>query len=189
MLGKEDLADQTFVVGAHYDHVGIGGYGSLAPGTVAVHNRAAAKANGTFAMLATARRMMGRLADAKSHRHVFVMGFSAETRSLLGSQHGVRNPVIPPELTVAMVNLDMVGRLRDNELTICGTGSASTFDGFVEKAKEDCRFDLFRCPRVIGQVITSRFTRRAGLFYSSLRGCTKITIVQLKISTKSSSVD
>ncbi len=142
--GKGGLADQTVVVGAHYDHVGMGGYGSLAPGTVAIHNGADDNASGTSAMLAIAERMMGRLADAKSHRQILFMGFSAEERGLLGSQHYVRNPVIPLESTVAMVNLDMVGRLRDNELTIYGTGSAPTFDGLDERANEDYKFDLFK---------------------------------------------
>lgn len=148
--GKGDLADQTVVVGAHYDHVGMGGYGSLAPGTVAIHNGADDNASGTSAMLAIAEQMMGRLADAKSHRQVLFMGFSAEERGLLGSQHYVKNPVIPLESTVAMVNLDMVGRLRDNELTIYGTGSAPTFDGLVEKANEDYKFDLFKVPSGYG---------------------------------------
>ncbi len=148
--GKGDLADQTVVVGAHYDHVGMGGYGSLAPGTVAIHNGADDNASGTSAMLAIAKRMKGRLADAQSHRQVLFMGFSAEERGLLGSQHYVKNPVIPLESTVAMVNLDMVGRLRDNELTIYGTGSAPTFDDLVEKANESYKFDLFKVPSGYG---------------------------------------
>ena len=150
LAGKGDLASQTVVVGAHYDHVGMGGYGSLAPGTVAIHNGADDNASGTSAMLAIAARMMDRLADTKSHRQVLFMGFSAEERGLLGSQHYVRNPVIPLESTVAMVNLDMVGRLRDNELTIYGTGSAPTFDALVEKANEDYKFDLFKVPSGYG---------------------------------------
>jgi len=148
--GKGELADQTVVVGAHYDHVGMGGYGSLAPGTVAIHNGADDNASGTSAMLAIARHMVSRLAGAKSHRQVLFMGFSAEERGLLGSQHYVKNPVIPLESTVAMVNLDMVGRLRDNELTIYGTGSAPTFDGLVEKANEPYEFNLFKVPSGYG---------------------------------------
>ncbi|MDB4695129.1 M28 family peptidase [bacterium] len=148
--GKGELADQAVVVGAHYDHVGMGGYGSLAPGTVAIHNGADDNASGTSAMLAIAKHMVSRLADAKSHRQVLFMGFSAEERGLLGSQHYVKNPVIPLESTVAMVNLDMVGRLRDNELTIYGTGSAPTFDGLVETANEPYEFNLFKVPSGYG---------------------------------------
>ena len=142
--GKGKLADQTVVVGAHYDHVGMGGYGSLAPGTIAIHNGADDNASGTAAMLAIAGRMMDRLSGVESHRRVLFMGFSAEERGLLGSQHYVKNPVFPLESTVAMVNLDMVGRLRDNELTIYGTGSAPTFDALVETANEPYGFDLFK---------------------------------------------
>ena len=142
--GKGKLADQTVVVGAHYDHVGMGGYGSLAPGTIAIHNGADDNASGTAAMLAIAGRMMDRLSGVESHRRVLFMGFSAEERGLLGSQHYVKNPVFPLESTVAMVNLDMVGRLRDNELTIYGTGSAPRFDALVETANEPYGFDLFK---------------------------------------------
>ena len=142
--GKGMLADQTIVVGAHYDHVGMGGYGSLAPGTIAIHNGADDNASGTAAMLAIAGRMMDRMSGVESHRRVLFMGFSAEERGLLGSQHYVKNPVFPLESTVAMVNLDMVGRLRDNELTIYGTGSAPTFDALVETANEPYEFDLFK---------------------------------------------
>ena len=142
--GKGKLADQTVVVGAHYDHVGMGGYGSLAPGTIAIHNGADDNASGTAAMLAIADRMMDRLSGLESHRRVLFMGFSAEERGLLGSQYYVKNPVFPLESTVAMVNLDMVGRLRDNELTIYGTGSAPTFDALVETANEPYGFDLFK---------------------------------------------
>ncbi len=148
--GKGQLADQAVVVGAHYDHVGMGGYGSLAPGTVASLNGADDNARGTSAMISIAERMVARLAESESHRQVLFMGFSAEERGLLGSQHYVKNPVIPLESTVAMVNLDMVGRLRDNELTIYGTGSAPTFDDLVERANEGYEFNLFKVPSGYG---------------------------------------
>jgi predicted nucleic acid-binding Zn-ribbon protein len=131
--GRGELADQTVVIGAHYDHVGMGGEGSLAPGTIAVHNGADDNASGTTALLATAERVRERLADQPSHRRVVLIAFSAEERGLLGSKHYVRNPRFPLENTVAMVNLDMVGRLRDNELTVYGMGSSPSFDGLVEQ--------------------------------------------------------
>ena len=150
MPGRGELASQTVVVGAHYDHVGMGGYGSLAPGTVAIHNGADDNASGTSAMLAIARQMKEQLADVSSHRQILFMGFTAEERGLLGSQHYVKNPVFPLETTVAMVNLDMVGRLRDNELTVYGTGSADTLDGLLEKSNERQQFDLFKVPSGYG---------------------------------------
>jgi hypothetical protein len=150
MPGRGELASQTVVVGAHYDHVGMGGYGSLAPGTVAIHNGADDNASGTSAMLAIAKQMKEQLADVSSHRQILFMGFTAEERGLLGSQHYVKNPVFPLETTVAMVNLDMVGRLRDNELTVYGTGSADTLDGLLEKSNERQQFDLFKVPSGYG---------------------------------------
>ncbi len=148
--GQGELADQTVILGAHYDHVGMGGYGSLAPGTVAVHNGADDNASGTAAMLSIAAQLQQRLADRSSHRRVVFIGFTGEERGLLGSKHYVRNPRFPLESTVAMVNLDMVGRLRDNELTVYGTGSGDSLDAIVERANERQQFKLFKVPTGYG---------------------------------------
>ncbi len=150
--GKGALADQTIVVGAHYDHVGMGGEGSLAPGTIAVHNGADDNASGTAAMLGSAAQIEARLAGKSSHRRVVFMAFSGEERGLLGSKHYVRNPRFPLDSTIAMVNLDMVGRLRDNELTVYGTGSSATFDGLIEQVndKQTEPFRIFKVPSGYG---------------------------------------
>ena len=150
--GKGALANQTVVVGAHYDHVGMGGEGSLAPGTIAVHNGADDNASGTAAMLASAAQVKAMLASESNHRRVVFMAFTGEERGLLGSKHYVRHPVFPLDSTVAMVNLDMVGRLRDNELTVYGTGSSETFDGLIERVNEDQEesFRLFKVPSGYG---------------------------------------
>ena len=68
--GRGSLANESVVVGAHYDHVGMGGNGSLAPGTVAVHNGADDNASGTAALLASAEQMRSRLADTAAHRRI-----------------------------------------------------------------------------------------------------------------------
>ncbi|MDF1843208.1 MAG: M28 family peptidase [Rubripirellula sp.] len=142
--GRGELADQTIVVGAHYDHVGMGGYGSLAPGTVAIHNGADDNASGTVTMLQIAERMTKALSEVDSHRRVLFIGFTGEERGLIGSKHYVDNPIFPLANTTAMVNLDMVGRLRDNELTVYGTGSATGFDSLVDAANEQGQFDLLK---------------------------------------------
>lgn len=144
--GKGSLADQSVVVGAHYDHVGMGGSGSLAPGTIAVHNGADDNASGTASLLSTAAQINARLKDQPSHRRVVLIAFTGEERGLLGSKHYVRNPRFPLDSTVAMVNLDMVGRLRDNELTVYGTGSADDFDAMVDRAnaQQSEPFSLFK---------------------------------------------
>lgn len=142
--GKGLLANQTIIVGAHYDHVGMGDFASLAPGTIAVHNGADDNASGTAAMLACGAELKRRLSSSLSHRTVLFIGFTGEERGLVGSQYYVDHPVFPIENTAAMINLDMVGRLRDNELTVYGTGSATGLEQLVDQANGGFGFDLFK---------------------------------------------
>jgi hypothetical protein len=148
--GKGDLAEQTVIVGAHYDHVGMGGFGSLAPGTVAVHNGADDNASGTAALLSSVSRIRDRLQDASSHRRVLFIAFTGEERGLLGSEYYVTHPRFPLESTVGMINLDMVGRLRDNDLTVYGTGTAREMESIVEAANQETKFKLFKVPSGFG---------------------------------------
>lgn len=142
--GRGPLADQTVVIGAHYDHVGMGGPGSLAPGTVAIHHGADDNASGTSVMLASVDRITQMLATSESHRRVVFIAFTGEERGLLGSQYYVKNPRFPLESTVAMINLDMVGRLRDNDLTVYGTGTSPGFDEQIERLNRQTGFSLFK---------------------------------------------
>jgi len=142
--GRGRLADETVVIGAHYDHVGMGGVGSLAPGTVAIHNGADDNASGTSVLLNSVARVRESLTDRPDHRRVVFIAFTGEERGLLGSEHYVRNPRFPLESTVAMINLDMVGRLRNNDLTVYGTGTAAGFDELVDRANRDTGFALFK---------------------------------------------
>ncbi len=148
--GKGSLADETLVIGAHYDHVGMGGFGSLAPGTIAVHNGADDNASGTATMLACGERLKQRLAGVASHRTILFIAFTGEERGLLGSRHYVKHPALPIETTAAMINLDMVGRLKDNELTVYGTGSAAELEPLVDDCNREFQFDLFKVPSGYG---------------------------------------
>ena len=153
--GRGDLAGETVIVGAHYDHVGMGGVGSMAPGTIAIHNGADDNASGTAALLATAANIKEQLQSVANHRRVVFIAFTGEERGLLGSKQYVRNPVFSLEKTVAMINLDMVGRLRDNELTVYGTGTALEMDMIVEQANASLasrgqQFGLFKVPSGYG---------------------------------------
>lgn len=139
--GRGTLADQYVVIGAHYDHVGMGGVGSLAPGTIAVHNGADDNASGTAVLLETARSLSNEpspsnlgLADPSADRRsIIFVAFTAEERGLLGSKHYVRNPRWPLEQTVAMLNMDMVGRMEGNSLTVYGTGTAAQFSELIDR--------------------------------------------------------
>ncbi|RMH20252.1 MAG: M28 family peptidase [Acidobacteria bacterium] len=119
------------VVGAHYDHLGFGGRGSLEPDSHAPHNGADDNASGTAALLEIARQLAA--ARDELRRDVYLVAFSAEESGLLGSTFFTKNP--PPGLEVgevmAMINLDMVGRLRDNVVSVLGAGSAGEWQELV----------------------------------------------------------
>lgn len=142
--GAGPLADETIIVGAHYDHLGKGGVGSLAPWTSAIHNGADDNASGTSALLEVARRLAAR--EKPPARRIVFMAFSAEERGLLGSAHYIKNPAIPLEKTVAMVNMDMVGRLTDNKLTVHGTGTAESFDALIDELNKQYEFKIDKQP-------------------------------------------
>jgi hypothetical protein len=121
--GSGPLSDETVVIGAHYDHLGSGGMGSLAPFSRDIHNGADDNASGTAMILELARRLSSR-PDPLPRRVVF-MAYSAEERGLLGSRHYVEDePLYPLDQTAFMFNFDMVGRLNEErQLTVFGVDS------------------------------------------------------------------
>lgn len=131
--GAGPTANETIIVGGHYDHLGRGGLmsGSLAFFSSDIHNGADDNASGTSMVLELARRLSARR-DPPPRRIVF-MTFSGEERGLLGSEYYVAHPLYPLESTVLMFNFDMVGRLDGkNELTMIGTGTAPGFADLVD---------------------------------------------------------
>jgi hypothetical protein len=133
------LAGEYLVIGAHYDHLGLGGSGSLDPDSVGVaHNGADDNASGVAALLETARRLV----LTRPARSVLFLAFSGEEQGLLGSTHYVKNPVVPNERVVAMLNFDMVGRLRDHKLIAYGVETAAEFRGLLDSLNADAGFAL-----------------------------------------------
>jgi len=125
-----DLAASAVIVGAHYDHLGHGGFGSV--GEVGeIHNGADDNASGVAAMLEAARRLAGGPRPARS---ILFIAFTGEELGLLGSSHYTRNPALPLSRTIAMVNLDMVGRLEDDPLIVYGVGTAPEWKDIIERA-------------------------------------------------------
>jgi hypothetical protein len=111
--GTGPLANETVVIGAHYDHLGYGGPGSLANlMKPAIHHGADDNASGTTALMELARRFAAQ--QSRSGRRLVFIAFSGEESGLLGSQYYCKHPIFPLESTVAMVNMDMVGRLRQD---------------------------------------------------------------------------
>lgn len=138
--GQGPLSDETIVVGAHYDHLGLGGEGSLMPGSTDVHNGADDNASGTVALIELARRLA--LRPKPLPRRIVFIAFTGEERGLLGSAHYVKEPVFPNEKTIAMFNMDMVGRLQEDKLTVFGTGTATRWDGLLDQEAEERRFKI-----------------------------------------------
>lgn len=138
--GNGPLAKEIVIIGAHYDHLGFGDVGSLAKDKgkeKAIHYGADDNASGTTAMIELARRFAG-MKDRQGRKLVF-MAFSAEERGLLGSKHYTKEPIFPLADTVAMVNIDMVGKLRpdpmskQDKLQIHGVGTGKGLDQLVDK--------------------------------------------------------
>ena len=133
--GSGPLADETIVVGGHYDHLGFGGSGSLAFGDRTIHNGADDNASGTAMVMEMARRLARRTEPLP--RRVVFMAFTGEERGLLGSQHYVEHPLYPLKDTVAMLNFDMVGRLNDKgDLTIFGARTSPGFEKLITALAE-----------------------------------------------------
>lgn len=135
VYGKvEGSTGKYIVIGAHYDHLGLGGkeIGSRRPDTVAVHNGADDNASGIAGVLHLAKHY----AKEKNLEHGFIfVAFGAEERGIVGSKHFAEN--IDPKKVVAMVNFDMIGNLRNNAITLGGTGTAKEMDDIIYWAEKE----------------------------------------------------
>ncbi len=128
------LRDEVVIVGAHHDHLGMGGEGSLAPDSREVHNGADDNASGTAALIEIARSLAE---DPPPARSVLFLTFTGEERGLWGSAHFVAEPTVDLEDVVAMLNLDMVGRVVDDAVTVYGFGTAEEWDAIVDGANAE----------------------------------------------------
>jgi hypothetical protein len=153
--GEGPHADETIVIGAHYDHVGLGGEGSLMPGSKAVHNGADDNASGTVSLIELARQLA--LREKKLPRRLVFIAFTGEELGLIGSAHYCKEPLFPLDKTVAMFNMDMVGRLKDEKLTVFGSGTAPNFKGELEALARTHGFDLTLKPGGFGPSDQSSF--------------------------------
>lgn len=124
--------DRVVVVGGHYDHLGLGGEGSLAPNAYGqVHNGADDNASGTATVLEIARVMSK---GPKPACDVLFALWSGEELGLLGSEFWAQHPTVPLDHVVANLNLDMVGRAGNGSLEVLGVGSADPFMNWLKGA-------------------------------------------------------
>jgi hypothetical protein len=134
------LAEEMIFIGAHLDHLGLGGEGSLYAGRdAAIHHGADDNASGVAGMLALAATF----AKSGSPRTLVFMGFNGEEEGLLGSEAFLKDPPIPLKNIAAMINLDMIGRLDSNSLIVQGTGTSPRWDTILTELNTD-RFTLKR---------------------------------------------
>lgn len=146
--GDGPNADETVVIGAHYDHLGFGGEGSFVPTLKEIHNGADDNASGTTALIETAH-LLG--AGKKPGRRIVFIAFTAEERGLIGSARYCKDPLFPLDKTVAMLNMDMVGRLTDEKLIIQGGDTAKEFKPLLDKLNTDTfKFKLTHNPGGFG---------------------------------------
>jgi aminopeptidase YwaD len=144
------LKDEVVIVGAHFDHLGWGGEGSgsMQPDTVAIHNGADDNASGTAGLLEIAQKLAAERDRLK--RTVLFAFFSGEELGTLGSLYYVNNPVYPLERTVAMLNMDMIGRMEGKSLTIGGSGTSPLWEPLLARLNADSSFELTLNPDGFG---------------------------------------
>jgi Zn-dependent M28 family amino/carboxypeptidase len=159
LAGRGDLAREWIVLGAHYDHIGVD------PTTGIANNGADDNASGTAMMLEVARYLSEYFtAEGPSmadRRSIMFQAYGAEEVGLIGSFYYCQNPTVPMGDVMAMVNLDMVGRLQDNTLLVLGTSSSadwisvlggvnrqalsfSSVEGFLNRSDQYCFYQRQR---------------------------------------------
>jgi hypothetical protein len=126
------LKDETIVIGAHYDHLGYGGAGSLAPKEGEIHHGADDNASGTAGVIELARFLTSQ--KPRPRRSIVFAAFSGEEEGLLGSNYYVNHPLVSLANTIAMINMDMIGRMKNRSLTIGGMGTATEWAAIVDNA-------------------------------------------------------
>jgi aminopeptidase YwaD len=144
------LKDEVIILGAHLDHLGLGGKGSgsMVPDTTAIHNGADDNASGTAALLELAQAFGAQSTRIK--RSMLFIFFSGEELGTLGSQHYVSMPFYPLSQSVAMLNLDMVGRMQGKSLNIGGSGTSPAWDNLLRRENADSAFSLALNPDGFG---------------------------------------
>jgi hypothetical protein len=145
--GRGDLAGQVVVIGAHYDHLGLGtrgyiGFSRDTTGVDVVHNGADDNASGTTALLETARNLARR--EATARRTIVFVAFTAEELGTIGAMYFVEHPTLPIDSAIAMVNFDMVGRMSGDSVIVGGTGSAPELVPLLESVNPRYSLNLVK---------------------------------------------
>jgi len=131
--------DEYIIIGAHYDHLGRGYYDSLAPSLIGqIHPGADDNASGTAGVLELARLLAPM--KGKLQRGILFASFAGEELGLLGSAEWVKEPTLPLDKAVAMLNMDMIGRIKDDKVYIGGVGTGADFKSLLEQERSKSPF-------------------------------------------------
>jgi Zn-dependent M28 family amino/carboxypeptidase len=129
----DNKMENTVIIGAHYDHLGYGDEGSLHRGEKAIHNGADDNASGVSVML----NLADKLKNTNTNNNYLLMAFSGEEMGLLGSNYFVKNATIDTKKVNYMINMDMVGRLKDSMLAVYGTGTSPIWSQTINSLNSD----------------------------------------------------
>ena len=133
--------DEYIIIGAHYDHLGYGNVDSLAPSQIGqIHPGADDNASGTAGVLELARLLASR--KGQLQRGILFANFAGEELGLLGSAEWVKEPTLPLDKAVAMINMDMIGRIKDEKVFIGGTGTGAAFKDLLDEEKSKASFHI-----------------------------------------------
>ena len=133
--------DEYVIVGAHYDHLGLGDQSSLSPSQIGEpHVGADDNASGTAGVIELARVFAAERDSLQ--RGILFMAFAGEEIGLLGSAHWVNHPTRPLEDAVAMMNMDMIGRINDSKAYVGGVGTGTTFKELLQRTAADAGFEI-----------------------------------------------
>ncbi|MCZ7649169.1 MAG: M28 family peptidase [Planctomycetota bacterium] len=134
-----ELKKEVVVVGAHCDHVGLGYFGSLMgpKGAGQIHPGADDNASGSAGLLEVAQYFAKLAPEARPRRSILFQAYSGEEKGLLGSEYYVRHPIVPLKDTVAMLNMDMIGRSTDGAVQVSGVGTGKGLKELVQKHGND----------------------------------------------------
>ena len=170
--------DEYIIIGAHYDHLGRGYYGSLAPAQIGqFHPGADDNGSGTAGVLELARLLAPM--KGKLQRGILFASFAGEELGLLGSADWVKEPTLPLDKAVAMINMDMIGRIKDDKVYIGGVGTGTELQVVAGAAsRRNSRSRSSIPPAATPPAITRLLSRRRFRCFSFSRGCTQ-TITSL----------
>ncbi len=150
--GQPGEEPDYLIIGAHYDHLGMGGPGSNSrmPDTLAPHNGADDNASGVAGIIEIAEKLQAN--SGQLNKNIIVVAFGAEEMGLIGSSKFMENPPVNPDHIFAMINFDMIGRLDSSEktLSVSGTGTAVEFDSILKIVSDEYQLQLTFSPEGYG---------------------------------------